>query len=166
MVIPNILYAASTPTGAAGAAHPEPSSEGLLTAVLPLGAALVDLDAVLDALTAVFLVVGGLMSLAAGIGLVRFPDLHSRMHAATKPQVLGLLMLVLAAALTWRSWEWVAVALLAWGLMILTAPVSAHVVGRAGYRTKHMQTDRLTDDELARAVDRLSHHQATRREVE
>lgn len=125
-----------------------------------------DLDAVLDGLAAVFLVVGGLMSLAAGIGLVRFPDLHSRMHAATKPQVLGLLMLVLAAAITWRSWSAVAIALLAWGLMLLTAPVSAHLVGRAGYRTKHMRADLLTDDELAVAVDRLSREPGPRREVE
>ena len=125
-----------------------------------------DLDAVLDGIAAVFLVVGGLMSLAAGIGLVRFPDLHSRMHAATKPQVLGLLMLLLAAAITWRSWAWVPVALLAWGLMLLTAPVSAHVVGRAGYRTKHMRADLLDGDELAVAVDRLSREPGPRREVE
>ncbi len=125
-----------------------------------------DFDAVLDGLAAVFLVVGGLMSLAAGIGLVRFPDLHSRMHAATKPQVLGLLMLVLAAAITWRSWSAVPIALLAWGLMLLTAPVSAHVVGRAGYRTKHMRADLLTGDELAVAVDRLSREPGPRREVE
>lgn len=123
------------------------------------------LDAVLDGTAAVFLVVGGLMSLAAGIGLVRFPDLHSRMHAATKPQVLGLLMLVLAVCIMWRSWVWVAVALLAWGLMILTAPVSAHVVGRAGYRTKHLRRDLLTDDELATAVDRLSREKGVRREL-
>ncbi|WP_150460962.1 monovalent cation/H(+) antiporter subunit G [Nesterenkonia ebinurensis] len=122
-------------------------------------------DAFLDGTAAVFMVVGGLMSLAAGIGLFRFPDLHSRMHAATKPQVLGLLMLVLAAAIMWRSWAWVAIAVLAWGLMILTAPVSAHVVGRAGYRTKHMRADLLTDDELASAVDRLSRQRGVRREV-
>lgn len=125
-----------------------------------------ELDAVLDGVAAVFLVVGGLMSLAAGIGLVRFPDLHSRMHAATKPQVLGLLMLLLAAAITWRSWAWVAIVLLAWGLMLLTAPVSAHVVGRAGYRTKHMRADLLTEDELAAAVDRVGREPGARREVE
>ncbi|WP_300344275.1 monovalent cation/H(+) antiporter subunit G [Nesterenkonia sp.] len=123
------------------------------------------LDAVLDGVAAIFMVVGGLMSLAAGIGLVRFPDLHSRMHAATKPQVLGLLMLVLSAAIMWRAWEWVAVALLAWGLMILTAPVSAHVVGRAGYRTKHMRADLLTHDELAATVERISRQKGVRREV-
>lgn len=125
-----------------------------------------ELDAVLDCVAAVFLVVGGLMSLAAGIGLVRFPDLHSRMHAATKPQVLGLLMLLLAAAITWRSWSWVAITLLAWGLMLLTAPVSAHVVGRAGYRTKHMRADLLTEDELAAAVDRVGREPGPRSEVD
>lgn len=114
------------------------------------------LDAFLDGTAAVFMVIGGLMSLAAGLGLLRFPDLHSRMHAATKPQVLGLLMLVLAASIMWRNWHWVPIALLAWGLMILTAPVSAHVVGRAGYRTKHLRADLLTHDELASAVDRIS----------
>lgn len=123
------------------------------------------LDTVLDSVAAVFLVVGGLMSLAAGIGLARFPDLHTRMHAATKPQVLGLLMLVLAAAIMWRSWAWVAIALLAWGLQILTAPVSAHVVGRAGYRSKHLRTDLLTHDELASTVDRVSREKGVRREV-
>jgi len=122
-----------------------------------------DLDLVLDALASVLLVIGGLMSLAAGIGLVRLPDLHSRMHAATKPQVLGLLSLLLAAAITWRAWEWVPIVILAWGLQLLTAPVSAHVVGRSGYRTKHMRRDLLTHDELASAVERISKDQPPER---
>ncbi len=120
-------------------------------------------DVILDALASVLLVVGGLMSLAAGIGLVRLPDLHSRMHAATKPQVLGLLALLLAAAITWRSWEQVPIVVLAWGLLLLTAPVSAHVVGRSGYRTKHMRRDLLTHDELASAVERISREQPPNR---
>ncbi|GAB3193894.1 monovalent cation/H(+) antiporter subunit G [Nesterenkonia suensis] len=122
-------------------------------------------EQVLDAVAAVLLVIGGLMSLAAGIGLVRLPDLHSRMHAATKPQVLGLLSLLLAAAITWRTWTGVVLVLLAWGLQILTAPASAHVVGRAGYRTKHFRSDQLGQDELARAVDRVSRGHGERREV-
>ncbi|GAA1138564.1 monovalent cation/H(+) antiporter subunit G [Nesterenkonia lutea] len=119
----------------------------------------IDADVILDAIASVLLVVGGLMSLAAGIGLVRLPDLHSRMHAATKPQVLGLIALLLAAAITWRSWELVPIVVLAWGLLLLTAPVSAHVVGRSGYRTKHMRRDLLTHDELASAVERISRDQ-------
>src|SRR5690606_39268734 len=54
------------------------------------------LDTVLDAAAAVCLVLGALMSLAAAIGLVRFPDLLTRMHAGTKPQVFGLLLLLTA----------------------------------------------------------------------
>lgn len=49
--------------------------------------------------------------------------------------------------------------------MILTAPVSAHVVGRAGYRTKHMRSDLHTHDELASVVDRLSGDDAVRPEL-
>ncbi|WP_146340074.1 monovalent cation/H(+) antiporter subunit G [Nesterenkonia sp. NBAIMH1] len=124
-----------------------------------------DWSEILDGTAAVFMVIGGLMSLAAGVGLVRFPDLHSRMHAATKPQVLGLLMMLLSAGIMWRSWSWLAICLLVWSLMLLTAPVSAHVVGRAGYRTKHLRTDLLTHDELALTVDRLSRHGSVRREL-
>ena len=52
------------------------------------------LDAWVDVLSAVFMIVGATMSLGAAIGLLRFPDLLSRMHSATKPQVLGLFLLL------------------------------------------------------------------------
>ena len=110
-----------------------------------------------DAIVSLLLIVGALMSLAAGIGLVRFPDLLSRMHAATKPQVLGLLLLLLALAVENRSWILVPVLVLCWVFQLLTSPVSAHMVGRAGYRTRHLRRDLLTLDELddvvARAAD-------------
>ena len=54
---------------------------------------------VLDVIALLCLVGGSLMSLAAAVGLVRFPDLLSRMHAGTKPQVLGLLLLLTAVAI-------------------------------------------------------------------
>ena len=55
------------------------------------------MDLVLDIVVGVLLLVGCLMSLTAGLGLIRLPDVLSRMHAATKPQVLGLLCMLLAA---------------------------------------------------------------------
>jgi multicomponent Na+:H+ antiporter subunit G len=120
---------------------------------------------IVEGIAAVCLVGGGLMSLAAGVGLLRFPDLHSRMHAATKPQVLGLLLFVIAAIVSWGKWEWVPIALLVWGLQILTAPVSAHVVGRAGYRLRHMRRDLLVRDELQQAVETISRNESVRAEV-
>ncbi len=111
----------------------------------------------LDVLTAVCLVLGALMSLAAAIGLLRFPDLLSRMHAATKPQVLGLLLMLAALGIQMRSWALLPILLIAWLFQLLTVPVSAHMVGRAGYRTKHRRPELLSVDELdeivAAAVD-------------
>ncbi|MBT2512246.1 monovalent cation/H(+) antiporter subunit G [Arthrobacter sp. ISL-30] len=113
-------------------------------------------DAFIDALTAVFLVAGALMSLAAAIGLLRFPDLMSRMHAATKPQVLGLFLVLAAIGLQLRTWWVWPVLLVAWIFQLLTVPVSAHMVGRAGYRTKHLQKELLSTDELADVVRRAA----------
>ena len=101
-----------------------------------------------DVVVAVLMIGGSLMSLAAGIGLARFPDLLSRMHAATKPQVLGLLLFLLALAVENGTWLLVPVLVLCWVFQLLTSPVSAHMVGRAGYRTRHLRRDLLTLDEL------------------
>lgn len=113
------------------------------------------LDAVLTWTAGVLMVVGSLMSLAAAIGLLRFPDLITRMHAATKPQVLGSLLLLTAVALQWRSWALVPLLVVAWIFQLLTAPVSAHMVGRAGYRTKHYDRSHLSVDELEEVVARV-----------
>jgi multicomponent Na+:H+ antiporter subunit G len=118
-------------------------------------------DAVIDAVTAVFLVVGALMSLGAAIGLLRFPDLMSRMHAATKPQVLGLFLMLAAMGLQMRTWWVWPVLVVAWIFQLLTAPVSAHMVGRSAYRTKHGHRELLTKDELEAVVQRAAGDDST-----
>jgi multicomponent Na+:H+ antiporter subunit G len=120
------------------------------------------MDTALDLLAGVLLLGGALMSLAAAVGLLRFPDLLSRMHAATKPQVLGLLLFLLAIAVQQRTWTVIPVLVLCWVFQLLTAPVSAHMVGRAGYRTKHLRKDLLSMDELDEVVE----HAANRRREE
>ncbi|MDQ0031636.1 multicomponent Na+:H+ antiporter subunit G [Arthrobacter bambusae] len=113
-------------------------------------------DAVIDAVTAVLLIVGALMSLGAAIGLLRFPDLMSRMHAATKPQVLGLFLVLAAIGLQMREWWVWPILVVAWIFQLLTVPVSAHMVGRAGYRTKHLHPELLSTDELEAVVLRAA----------
>jgi multicomponent Na+:H+ antiporter subunit G len=51
------------------------------------------------------------------------------------------------------------VLLLAWIFQLLTVPVSAHMVGRAGYRTKHLHKELLTTDELEAVVQRAADKQ-------
>ncbi|MFH5878931.1 monovalent cation/H(+) antiporter subunit G [Arthrobacter sp. NA-172] len=123
-------------------------------------------DAVIDAVTAVLLIVGALMSLGAAIGLLRFPDLMSRMHAATKPQVLGLFLVLAAIGLQMREWWVWPVLLVAWIFQLLTVPVSAHMVGRAGYRTKHLHPEFLSADELEAVVLRAAGERAAEKAEE
>ena len=111
-------------------------------------------ETAIDVIVSILLLGGALMSLAAAIGLMRFPDLMSRMHAASKPQVLGLLLFLMAMAVEFRSWVLLPVLMVCWIFQLLTAPVSAHMVGRAGYRTKHLRPELLAIDELDDVVER------------
>jgi multicomponent Na+:H+ antiporter subunit G len=103
---------------------------------------------VADIAAATCFVVGALLSLAAGIGVLRFPDLLARMHAGTKPQVLGVLLGLTGYGLRVRSWSVIWAVVLVGIFQLLTAPVSAHMVGRAGYRTGKIDRERLIVDEL------------------
>ncbi|MGH8957602.1 MAG: monovalent cation/H(+) antiporter subunit G [Acidimicrobiia bacterium] len=90
----------------------------------------------LDALAAISFVAGSFLTLAAGVGVLRFPDLLARMHTGAKPQVLGVLLALTGLALRLRVasaiWTLALVAI----FQMLTAPVAAHLVARAGYRTR------------------------------
>jgi multicomponent Na+:H+ antiporter subunit G len=102
---------------------------------------------VIDVLSGVFLISGALLSLAASIGLLRFPDVASRMHAATKPQVLGLLLVLAGVALRLTSGIELATLLLVAVFQMATAPVAAHMIGRAAYRADLVRRDLLITDE-------------------
>lgn len=111
-------------------------------------------DDALEIIVGILLILGALMSLAATVGLLRFPDLLSRMHAATKPQVLGLFFLLTALAIQIRSLEVLPLLLIAWIFQLLTSPVSAHMVGRAGYRARRLRKDLLSSDDLSELVEK------------
>ncbi|MFG2046324.1 monovalent cation/H(+) antiporter subunit G [Micromonospora sp. NPDC048935] len=105
--------------------------------------------AIADWLGAACLVAGALLGLAAGIGVLRFPDALSRMHAATKPQVLGVLLLLLGIALRLRSPADLGMVALVAVFQLATAPVAAQMIGRAAYRSGRLDRGLLDADELA-----------------
>lgn len=109
---------------------------------------------ILDIISAALILLGGVLSLAAALGLLRFGDLLSRMHASAKPQVLGLLMVAVAIAIQYPTWSTVTTLAIIISFQLVTIPVATHMVGRAGYRTKHLRRSMLYRDELAEAVDR------------
>ena len=94
---------------------------------------------ILDDVGDVVILGGALWSLIAGIGLLRLPDVLTRMHAATKPQVLGLLMVVVGVALRLRDANDVTTLILVGLFQTWTVPVAAHMIARAERRRRSGQ---------------------------
>jgi multicomponent Na+:H+ antiporter subunit G len=106
-------------------------------------------DAVLDVTVLVLILLGAVLCLTAAIGLLRFTDVPTRLHAATKPQVLGLILICLAIALSLRSWPVVAFLVPVVLIQLATAPLSAHMIGRRAYRNGTIDENSMYVDELA-----------------
>jgi multicomponent Na+:H+ antiporter subunit G len=102
----------------------------------------------LDIVTSVLVLGGSTLALTAAIGIVRFPDTLARMHAATKPQVLGLLLVLIGAAIRLRGHPDVGMVILTGLFAMITAPVIANRVGQLAYREHNIRDDLLTKDEL------------------
>ncbi len=89
---------------------------------------------VLDVVSALLLLAGSVLCLCAAVGLLRFPDLLSRMHAATKPQVLGIVLVMLGVGIGLRSGFSVGMLVLVAVFQLLTTPVASHMMSRAALR--------------------------------
>jgi multicomponent Na+:H+ antiporter subunit G len=88
----------------------------------------------IETISAVLLVAGAGFMLIASLGLLRMPDLFNRMHASTKAGALGVGFSLLAVAVYFHQQiDIVTRALAAVVFVILTAPVGAHMIGRAAY---------------------------------
>lgn len=105
-------------------------------------------ESVADVAAAVCMLTGALLSLIAAIGVVRLPDLLTRMHAATKPQVLGLLLVLLGLALSFRDWQVLGLLFLVGLFQLVTSPIANHMVGRAALRADQINHDLLVIDEF------------------
>ena len=81
----------------------------------------------------VVLLVGALFSLLAVIGILRFPDLYTRMHAASKAGTFGSGLCLLALAIACLDFGIAMRALIGFVFLVLTAPISAHLLSRAAY---------------------------------
>ncbi|MDP8987323.1 MAG: monovalent cation/H(+) antiporter subunit G [Actinomycetota bacterium] len=104
-----------------------------------------------DAVAAVLIVAGVALSLLAGIGLQRFPDVFARMHSATKPATLGLILVLAGTGLRVDNRADLAKLVLVAALQFVTAPVAMHMVGRAAYRAGTELSPTTTVDELGQA---------------
>ncbi|MEV1090713.1 monovalent cation/H(+) antiporter subunit G [Streptomyces microflavus] len=103
---------------------------------------------ILDTVGALLVLLGAAICLLGVIGMLRLPDVLSRSHAATKPQTLGILLVLAGVALRLRSGMDLATLSLIGFFQMLTGPVASHLVARSAYRTGQVQHEELLFDEL------------------
>ena len=88
---------------------------------------------VVDVAAAILLVSGALITLLGTIGLVRFPDVFTRMHASTKAAVVGVILMTAAAAIEAGTVGGLLVLLLVVALLFLSGPLGMSLLARAAY---------------------------------
>jgi len=110
-----------------------------------------------EGLTAIFLVAGAGFMLIAALGLLRMPDLLTRMHATTKAGVLGAGLIMVGAAIYIGQLTVVVKAVAVVAFLVLTAPIAAHAIGRAGYFVGVPLWSKTHTDELEGRYDPETH---------
>jgi multicomponent Na+:H+ antiporter subunit G len=88
----------------------------------------------MDWVVSIVWLAGAAFALLAALGLLRMPDVFTRMQASTKASTLGLGCLLAGAALQFGDVASVILLLSVGAFLLLTTPVSAHVIARASYR--------------------------------
>ena len=88
------------------------------------------------ALAVLLLLMGAALMLVTGLGLMRMPDIFTRMHAATKGASLGVAFMLLAAALAFQETGVFLKGAITVLFIFLTAPVASNLLARAAYAQK------------------------------
>ena len=94
------------------------------------------------------IIVGSIFALVASIGLLRLPDLYTRMHAAAKSGTLGSGLMMIALAFVAEDLSAVSRALAGVAFIILTSPIAAHLLVRAAYAVGYPLWAQSTIDEM------------------
>ena len=99
-------------------------------------------------LSGFLMLAGSVFCLIAAIGLLRLPDIYTRMHAASKAGTMGTGLLLTAIALVAFDGAIILRAIAGFIFLLLTAPVAAHLLARAAFLTGHKPTDLTVINEL------------------
>lgn len=88
----------------------------------------------IEVIVGVLVLLGGFFAFIAALGVIRMPDTLTRMHASTKAGTLASILIMSAATLHFFTVSVSARATLIILFMMLTAPLSAHMLGRSAVR--------------------------------
>jgi len=103
----------------------------------------------IDYLAGILIVIGAFFTLTASIGLLRLPDLYTRMHAASKAGTLGSCVVLIALAVHAQDVAIATRALAGVAFFLLTAPISAHLLAKAAHAAGYHLWPGSVRDEMA-----------------
>jgi multicomponent Na+:H+ antiporter subunit G len=106
------------------------------------------MDVVFNIVAGLLVLGGAFFALVASAGLWRFPDIYSRMHAASKAGTLGSGLVLLALAVHAGDTATITRALAGIVFFLLTAPISAHLLAKAAYVVGYGLTKTSVLDEM------------------
>lgn len=109
----------------------------------------------IEVIVSLLILIGVFLTLSAAIGIIRLPDVYSRMHAAGKGSTLGVITLMLATFIYFLS-KGIAIpkVLLSILFLFMTAPLSALLVNRAAYRNGVPMAKNSVNDDLKKAYEK------------
>lgn len=110
-----------------------------------------------ESISQILLLLGAIFMLLAAIGLVRMPDVLMRMHSSTKSATLGVGLILLGVALHFGDFAIGVRALAIVVFMFSTAPVAAHMIGRAAYLSGVPLWEGTLSDEMRGGYDMDTH---------
>ena len=110
-----------------------------------------------ESISLVLLLLGSLFMLLAAIGMVRMPDVLTRMHSSTKSSTLGVGLIMLGVALAFSDFAVGVRALAIVIFMFTTTPVSAHMIARAAYLSGVPLWEGTLSDEMRGRYDPETH---------
>lgn len=105
----------------------------------------------IELLISALIIVGIVFNLFGTVGLIRFPDIYSRMHAVTKSSTLGIICILFGSFIFFIADHGIISAKLLLGIffVFLTAPIGAHMISRAAYMTGVPLWERSVRDDLS-----------------
>ena len=117
---------------------------------------------IFEFVAATIILAGSIIGFLSAVGIIRFRDVYSRAHAATKTTTVSVLITLIGVfTFAWITSGTISVRLMLGIIFVfITAPVSGHLVLRASYRSNVKMTDETVEDEL-----KIAHEQASRKEA-
>lgn len=101
------------------------------------------------AMVSILVVIGAAFICVAAVGVARMPDVYIRLHSSTKAATLGVGFVLIGAILFFAETAVTVRALLVLAFIILTVPLSAHVIGRAAHGAGAPLWSRTLRDDMA-----------------